>query len=55
MVPLPVSMLPVGHVAMLLGIGVGAMSLRRWPRAFNVAVGAVALGVVVIVVGLVLR
>lgn len=54
-VPLPVSTLPVGHVAMLLGIGVGVMSLRQWPRAFNTAVAAVVIGAAVIGVGLVLR
>jgi hypothetical protein len=40
---------------MLLGIGVGVMSLRRWPRAFNTAVAAVVVGVMVLVVGLALR
>ena len=54
-VPLPVSTLPVGPVVMLLGIGVGVMSLRRWPRAFNVAVGAMVVGAVVLVVGIALR
>ena len=54
-VPLPVNTLPVGHVVMLLGIGVGVMSLRRWPRAFKTAVAAAVVGAVVLVVGLVLR
>lgn len=40
---------------MLLGIGVGAMSLRRWPRAFNTAVATVVVGAVVIVFGVALR
>ncbi|MCK9461359.1 MAG: hypothetical protein M0R80_17150 [Proteobacteria bacterium] len=49
------STLPVGQILILLGIGVGAMSLRRWPRVFNIAVVTVVVGAVVLVVGLVLR